>query len=267
MKKLLWIAVNYCSYAELDKLLFSISVAAANVPDISVHVAVADNTENNIQTIKTDWENIQVKSYSTPKNYGYLGGCRFVMSRISDISKYDYVVISNVDITVQKDCFVYLNKMNITDIGWIAPSIVSLSEKKDRNPKILTRQNKRHLQITKMLYICSCIYHWYVKYVYSKRKHVASIPQNMDIYAGHGSCMIFTKQAAIQNILHKYTPFLFCEEHFFAEEMRNAKLKVHYTPSICINDSDHINTGTMPGKQYCMLNRKAISFIINSYFL
>ncbi len=56
------------------------------------------------------------------------------------ISEFDFVILSNVDLTLEKNFFNNLLKLSVEkSIGWIAPRILSEKENRDRNPKILTR--------------------------------------------------------------------------------------------------------------------------------
>lgn len=246
MKKFLLICVNYKSDEALQLFLESVHRAAKNVKGLmQVDVKVADNSEDNV---------------------GYLGGARRELVQIEEktLELYDYLAISNVDLEMDDSFFKNLLDVPTQSAGWIAPSIISRSEHKDRNPKILHRQSKRHLQIARLIYIHPLIYRMYLALVYNRRNTQTQYDQQF-IYAGHGSFMLFTCPMVIRRCINKFTPFLFCEEHFFAEEMRTQNLKVLYTPKLIIYDSDHISTSSMPSKQYCQYNREAIQFIINHY--
>ena len=246
MKKFLLICVNYKSDEALRLFLESVHRAAECVKDlIQVDVKVADNSKDNV---------------------GYLGGARRELLQIDTkiLDTYDYLAISNVDLEMDESFFKNLLDVPTQSVGWIAPSILSRLEQKDRNPKILHRQSKRHMQIAKLIYIHPLIYRMYISLVYNRRKSQTRYDQQFS-YAGHGSFMLFTCPSVIRKCISKFTPFLFCEEHFFAEELRAQDLKVIYTPKLVIYDSDHISTSAMPSKQYCRYNREAIQFIIKNY--
>ena len=246
MKKFLLMCVNFKSDEALKNFLESVHRAAEQVKGkLQVDIKVADNSEDNV---------------------GYLGGARRELMRMDNntLDSYDYLAISNVDLIMDDSFFKKLLDIPTESIGWIAPSIISAAENKDRNPKILHRQSKRHMQIARLLYIHPLVYRLYVSLVYSRRK-AATHHERQTIYAGHGAFMLFTCPKVIRTCIKKFTPFLFCEEHFFAEELRAQNLKVLYTPELVIYDNDHISTSTLPSRKYCQYNREAIQFIISNY--
>ena len=267
MKKILLICVNYNSYDALQSFLKSVNCAAEQAKgQLQVDVAVADNSSEVQEVHTTNYKNICVTPYVTKKNLGYLGGVKYVFEHIADqiYQQYQYVAVSNVDLTIDESFFTHLAAIDTNNIGWIAPSILSEKEHKDRNPKILNRPSKRHMQIAKLIYIHPLVYSLYVRLFYRNRPE----PKNTNklIYAGHGSFMLFCKPQIIKEFIFNFKPFLFCEEHFFAEELRARSLKVEYHPELIVHDEDHVSTSTIPSRQYCQYNREAIQFILNTYF-
>ena len=153
MKKILIICVNYNSYDALHVFLESIDCAAKKVTQsMEIHVAIADNSSDIQEIEESVYPDIHIGKYVTKQNLGYLGGARFTLNKISetDYNGYDYIAISNVDVTLDPSFFAQLETINLSNVGWIAPSIISHKENKDRNPKILTRPSKRHLQLTRL---------------------------------------------------------------------------------------------------------------------
>lgn len=253
----------------LEKFLISVDQAAGNaISTVSAVVAVADNSTD-IRSISTDqYHYIKVQTYVTHANLGYLGGARFALGQINEkeYNNYNMVAICNVDLQIDDYFFERLAETKTDNIGWIVPSILSDAENKDRNPKILLRPSKRHMQLVKMIYLSPFVYALYVKLVYSKKGKTTTNSSATDIYAGHGSFLLFTAPKLIKACINKFEPFLFCEEHFFAEEMLHNNLKVVYQPQLIIHDSDHTSTSKLPQRSYCKYNRDAIQFIINTYF-
>ena len=65
------------------------------------------------------------------------------MQSIEDLSIYDYVAISNVDLLLKDDFLTQLSNLYVDkDIAWLAPKIWSNKEYRDRNPKIINRYSK-----------------------------------------------------------------------------------------------------------------------------
>lgn len=267
MRTILILCVNYNSYNELNSYLKSIDEAAQCVNDCVVKVLVADTTIENRQLISTAFNFISVEVVVCHENLGYIGGIRRLITSSGPI-RCDYTIVSNVDVILSSDFFVRLLAYPLTEeIGWIAPAIYSESESKDRNPKLVSRPSKRHLQLAKQLYIHPWIYNLYVTFVYKKRKPVTSVAQSSQtIYGGHGSFMIFTDFQFVAEAVSQYNAFLFCEENLFAEELRLRHKTVQYVPEISVNDLDHASTSKVRGITYCRWNRAALSFILNRYY-
>ena len=267
MKNIVILCVNYNSYHELNSYLKSIDEAAQYVNDCVVRILVADTTMDAILPISNVFSHISVDVVVCHENLGYIGGIRRLITNYAPISC-DYTIVSNVDVILPSDFFVHLLAYPLTEeIGWIAPTIYSESESKDRNPKLVSRPSKRHLQLAKQLYIHPWIYNLYVTFVYNKRKPVKSVANSKQtIYGGHGSFMIFTDFQFVAEAVSQYKAFLFCEENLFAEELYLRHKIVQYVPEISVNDLDHASTSKLRGTTYCRWNRAALSFILNRYY-
>ena len=149
--KILIVAVNFNSYDKLNDYLSSIEKAALIDKDSEVTVRIADNSTKKedfffqSQVISLSIENLD--------NLGYFGGASYIINNIQNTLVYDYVIISNVDVTLQSDFFVELKKINIpTNTGWIVPSIFSKLIKEDKNPSVLKRYSYLKLKILKFTY-------------------------------------------------------------------------------------------------------------------
>lgn len=270
MKYILIVCVNYNSYPELSDYLASIeaSVAACPLP-CRVDVWVADNSSEKEVVDTTQYKHIRVQ-VKPLDNLGYLGGAAAVINNLANLADYDFVIISNVDILLRPSFFECLlhyadNKLE-KNIVWIAPRIYSLSEKRDRNPKVQNRYTRWKLRILWAMYRFPVFHYLYFKLIYSRRKNVCSNCLEQDIYAGHGSFMIFTNSffEAIGKI--SYPIFLFGEELFFAEAIRSLGMKVRYVPSIEIDDMDHVSTSKMKSQFYYSCNKQALRFILKEYY-
>ena len=115
MKRIAILCVSYNSDKERDKYIASINAAAKNASEkVNVDIIIANNTKDN--------------------NPGYFGAIKQLMEK-NDIRKYDYCIISNVDLTIEDNFFHKLAEYDCPpDTGWIAPQIWSQAEERDRNP-------------------------------------------------------------------------------------------------------------------------------------
>lgn len=270
MTKILLVPVNFNSYTELASYIESVETAYSMCPNYALNLTVyiADNS--------TTIENILIPqntniSYLVNRNgnLGYFGGIKKVLEKITDITEYDYVVFSNVDLTISKTFFAALLNNDSKNVGWIAPRIWSSVEERDKNPKILNRYTKRKLQLLKLLWRHPILHKIYTQTLYKRKKktkYTHSRAHPKEIYAGHGSFIILTRDFFIHYPELNYPIFLFGEEIFLAELCRKRNLKVIYRPELIIYDSEHISTSKMGGKFYYKCNFDAIEYLLKNFY-
>lgn len=266
-KKVLIICVNYNSYGELGQFLDSVEKSAENAVGTHVEVIIADNS--------TIYEDVDVTSFQmitvTQQKYdnlGYLGGAQAVINNVKDILQYKYVIVSNVDLEFKRDTLSKLQAYNICDdIAWIAPDIYSEKFQKGLNPNVLSRYKSWKLKTLKLSYN-KFLYFLYERLYYAK-KNKASISQpfsEMDIYAGHGSCIILTANffKCYQQI--NYPVFLYGEELYFAELILKKGMRVRYVPKIKLCTVGGVSTSKMPTKNFFRYNIEAINYILKTFY-
>ena len=252
--KLLIVCVNYNSYSELTSYVTSINFAVSKVRNIQVDISIADNS--------TSVEEVTYDSYS----YVKVSVTQTVINSIANILDYDYVAISNVDITVAENFFINLENIIIAqDVAWIAPKIFSKVENRDRNPKVISRYSKKKLQLLYYMYKIPVLYYLYTMSAYQCKKLQVNYPE-IDIYAGHGSFILLTRSFFEYNRKIEYPIFLFGEELFLAEIVMKAGKKVRYVPNLVIEDNEHISTSTLKKKTYFKYNRESIKYILDTFY-
>lgn len=151
------------------------------------------------------------------------------------------------------------------NVGWIAPQIYSEQEHRDKNPKVIKRYSKNKLRILRVLYKYPLFHKIYTLSLYRMKKNRSQYP-SMDIYAGHGAFMIFTKKMMETYPLIQYPIFLFGEELYFAEIIARAHLKVRYEPSLKVYDEEHVSTSLMKSSLYYKCNFDALTYILDTYY-
>lgn len=264
MKHIAIYCVNYQSYESLGNYLNSIDTAMEGINgSMKLSVLVADNTT---PAVAIDYQprHFVLKIFPTGENKGYFGAIRFLMETVNP-QDFEYSVVSNVDVLMEKDFFMKLYRLT-TDIqiGWIAPQIYSYAEQRDRNPKIMHRYVRRKLQVMRMLFRCPPLYNLYTHSVYKSKKLVHHDPG--EIYAGHGSFIILTQQYFRRCGIIDYPVFLFCEEIYLGEQCCQHGLKVIYDPTLRVTDAEHASTSTFKRSKYCQYNYKALSYILDTYY-
>lgn len=270
MKSVLFVCVNYNTNELLNNYIKSIDKAKSllNCP-LRIAVLIGDNSEvfdpvrNNLN------KDISVSHINNKSNLGYIGGAtRAIKESNIDLNSYDYVIISNVDLKISETFFRKMMNLNIgPEIGWIAPRIFSEKEKKDRNPKIIKRPSVAKMKMTALMYRFPLIYYIYSNTIYKNSDKNSSNFSNNNIYAGHGSFMIFTNSFIKKNINFSFPGFLFGEEIFFAELIRMSQLKTIYIPKLIVNDIDHASTRKLKKAIFYKMNYQSIKIITEKFFL
>lgn len=263
MINVLIVAVNYNSYKELEGYLRTIEDAASGVENVTVDVTIADNSSNYVDVEASRYRHIVIRQIKFD-NIGYLGAAQKVVNESAE--EYDYVAISNVDLKIGAGFFRELSNHKQDDkTAWIAPSIYSHDENRDRNPKVLERYSKRKLQLLYYMYRYPVLFYLYTATAY-KRKKLAPHYDEMDIYAGHGSFMLLTKNFFRKYDKIEYPIFLFGEELYLAELVRKAGMHVRYMPNLKVEDNEHVSTSKMKKKFYFKCNTESIKYILETFY-
>lgn len=269
MKEIAIFCVNYNSYGELSNYIHSIeeSVKHAQEGSLSVDLYIADNTEHDAKDIPTHYIYIRHTTvYPFHKNLGYFGAIKEMMGE-AYLSTYDFVIISNVDMTLRPNTLERLCSLTIEKgTGWIAPSILSQRTGKDLNPRAAHGYTSRKLCLMIWLYRHPRLYTLYTKTLHKLRRKTTRTLNRSNIYAGHGSFIVLTKEYVKQCGLIDYPPFLYGEEIYVAEECRSHGLSVCYEPTVCIDDIGRVSTGKAPQEVFYQWNIEALSYITEKYY-
>lgn len=262
---ILIVAVNYNTYQALYDYLKKVeeSVESCTVP-IVLKVIVADNStkREGIDVTQYTRLTLEVRNFD---NLGYLGAAQAVINSLDDITEYDFVAISNVDLSLDKSFFNTLATCEFPkETGWIAPSIFSLQEGRDK--KKLTRSPRWKFTMMMLIYKYPLLYRLYYATAYKRRRTSTNVTEERDVYAGHGAFILLTKRFfQTYKTLH-YPIFLFCEENYIAELIRKDGMTVRYVPSLKIWDSEHISVGKINVRRQCKLNYEALAYIRKNFY-
>lgn len=272
------VAVCYNSYDEAINLIESIKIASQQAENVNLSVIVCDNSnKGNSNQLKSKLELYQYY-YIKLDNIGYFPAFNRGVQELSKINKnhqFDYLIVTNVDLILDKNFFRELNSFKSNDnIGVIAPSILSNQTQEDINPKIFIRPGKLKL---KGLYYGFQNLWFYMLYTNlsikkaeargaKKLSNKLSYPSGTTMYAAHGSIMIFTNYYFGAGATIDYPRFLFGEEVFVAEEARKYKLLTVYCPEMIVYDKEHGSTSKENHKFISLEHVKSYKYLIENYF-
>lgn len=240
MKSIHFIAVNYKSYAAAERFIRSVDAAAAACKDFNAVVSVIDNGAE-ITWQPPVAEHIKCELIAFEENLGYLGAAQQVWNTAS--TDYDFTAICNVDLELAPDFLQQLYALEAIDnCGWLAPDIYTAATQRHENPFMNRRPKKINFIIWKAIYSSTLLYRIYSAISALKRRgaHNSNV---CDIYAGHGSFMLFTNEFAKQNPEIHFPGFMYCEELFLAELIRTCSMRTIYNPHLRIVNIGKVSTG------------------------
>ena len=269
MLSVLYVIVNYNSEEDTLRYLQSIQDSQGSKPS-AIDIVLVDNSTTKSKELRDaiSLMNLSITILDSA-NVGYFGAFKVALEYVgyTKVSTYDHVIISNVDLEMTKDFFSKLESINIaSDIGVIAPSIVSKHRHNDLNPKIITKPTKSKILRNYLLFKYPFLFKFYAKLSDKRIKHNTIQHATQTIYAPHGSFIIFNQVFFKQGGIIDYPVFLFGEEMYVAESMKAMNLKVQYNPNIKILDFDHGSTSKENTSFISTEHRKALKYILRNYY-
>lgn len=225
---------------------------------------------------------------NAPENLGYFGGAQKALESLQEDKTQtfpEFVIISNTDIHIQDNSFIdRLGSLSLKEnCAILAPKIVSELSCKDQNPYMIHRPKKWRMHFYKwifatpglnILYPLLAVIKKNIQLYCSKRgqtnatsKQLIQLDKNCrEIYAPHGSFMIFTRAYFQFGGTFLHQPFLFGEEITVAEFARNKDLSVLYCPILQVYHEEHVTTGLIPSKKIRNYIAEASRYCADQYF-
>jgi len=271
--KVLFFVINYNTDDHVIRLLESI-ITANKFTNLDINVHVIDNSKKTKDDEDTFRKRVQSKGaflHSSGDNLGYFG-CIPIAQDILKQTDADCVVYCNPDLFLSSDFFVELKSV-LNYKGVVAPSIISIEEGFDQNPKYINRLSRFKMCRLKVIFSNSFLYLLYFGIyrfkellfsIKSKRKHNFST-QMFSIYAPHGAIFIFTDVSFFKN-LSPYPCFLFGEEIYIAEEAMRNGINIYYTPGVKVYDSRHASISKLNNNYIRKLHYRSIDYLLKNYY-
>lgn len=254
--KIVWICVNYRSYPSVEHFLRSMDrvfPGGAELQVILVDNSLKEDEPSGFAEFLAGL-GLNVFWVRTYENLGYFGAVNRAMLVAADaIAEANWTIVSNVDMELRDSgFFLYLIQKNADSInGIIAPAIRSLSSGRNLNPQMKYRPSA-----IRMLFYAIVFSNYWTQNAYNclswvKHKVKSAIrlglrgveAEETEIYAGHGSCLVFSRYFFERGGNFLYPSFLFNEEIFLAEMAIQNGFSVLYAPRLEIYDFEHVGTG------------------------
>ncbi len=269
---ILIITVNYKDSKPTEKLVNSIINCKISS---SLKILIIDNesSEDSFLSLKTIRKktNLDIEIIRSVNNTYYWGGISMGLKKYNNILKnYDWIIACNNDIEFNDNTFfekLYNFKENSYSI--IAPKIISSLTNKDLNPfmtKPISFIYNIYYSIYYLNFFTSKIVHKIgrlIKLMKSSSRLKNSI--NFQIYAGHGSCIIFNK-IFFSNGGYLDTGFtMYGEEVSTAEIAKKVNSLIYYIPSLSLIHNEHQTTGKSSFKDNFLHSKKTYYYLKKKY--
>jgi GT2 family glycosyltransferase len=275
VQTVLLICVKYGSDAETSRYLASLRRLHAQ--QSSLQVLVVDNTV--VPGPAQPLTDSNVTLVRAKENFGYFGGARHGLSIfLQEHPMPDWVIVSNVDLVIEDSQF--LNKLAALPprprMGVVAPSIRSALTGKDQNPFMLNRPPAWRMHAYKWMYrswltlnayeVASAMIHKALSLV--RRRTTAGLERNSgaQIYAPHGSFLIFSREYFRAGGSLDFPCFLFGEEVYLAESLRQCRLEAVYEPSLQIIHQEHTSTKRVKSRRLARAVAASAAYCADTYF-
>jgi len=261
--------VFYDNREEVEKYIMEVNTISNGMVDIIL--VVNSDKENIVQTMKEDLKLQGVKCFQIVnygENVGYLNTMLKTI-KCRDVECYDYVILSNTDISYETiDFFEKLCANDYSsDIGCIAPSVFVPVENWYSNPHYLYRIPKRKIEKLSNLFSVPQLAKIYLKLseVKSKAKKTDKKPSCF-VYSPHGCYMIFTKEFIKLIRGYEYGVKLYSEESAIGELLLRHGLKCFYDETIQVRHLVSTTTGKMNYKHRFAAWKESLDYILKEFY-
>ncbi len=270
--KILFILVLYYNDEEA-KTFFKTQLTMQSCQDYQV--LLVNNGSNSLEKLVSAFKGEQnVEIIGAGENLGYFGGAAYALDyfRRKYTTLPSHVIISNMDLEFVEPSFLenLINEKSNFDLA--GPSIISASSHVDLNPFSKTIYSKSKLHFLKFIFSFYPFYLIYQTMSLIKRKfkgsNIGSSPSNNleDVYALHGSFMVFRPGFFEKGGNFNFGSFLYGEELFVAEQARRKAMRSVFLPSLKLIHKEHTTTGTYKSRKHIGFMKDSINYLLKNFF-
>ncbi len=266
MNRILFLAVNYRSNDDALRLAESID----RLEDRErIDLLIVDNSD------PPDREHLIYRRERTGfalvgdgRNRGYFGGAYYGLCAYESGGgeRPEWVIVGNCDLQPAADDLVarldaLAPQCAREKIGVLAPTIRSARSGADQNPFYPEAPSARRYLGLSMLFRSYPLAIAYRLLAHGRQRLKtksdvgaagvleARDPRARDIFAGHGSCMLFHRCFFEAGGTLEYQPFLYCEEVHVGAQARRLGVRVRYEPTLSFDHREHGAIRLFPNKQ------------------
>jgi GT2 family glycosyltransferase len=232
----------------------------------------ADGSAGRLEQAAAKFTNIAI--LASPTNRGYFGGAKWALNQyLARHPLPDWVIVCNNDIILDdRDFLRMLLERDPRNEGVLAPAVISSLTGHDSNPMITTKPGRIRLMRYRFLLSTYSIARLTQRIAPLARKLRYSIPggrsgrcDRRQIYAPHGSLIIFSRRYFETGGTIDDGSFLFAEEFSVAETCRRLDLPVVHDPSLRVRHNDSQTTGRRLTRDMYQFQKQGLQYAIRTY--
>jgi GT2 family glycosyltransferase len=274
-KPALLVTVNYKGEQSTLELLASLS-RLNEFSSLDVIVVDNDSGEENLSQLKaslTSLPNVQLLVSAT--NRGYFGAAKFAYDHYLGQGHElpDWTIVCNHDVVLgDPDFLLKLSSEDWRSAGVLAPRIRLAETGADQNPFMLNPPNwwrRFTMRFYSSCYPFGLLWDWLsrrkssLRNVFSSGLRPPGRPQQ--IYAAHGSFLIFSRSYFMAGGVLDDTLFLFGEEIAVAETCRKLRLKICYAPALQVLHDEHSSVGLGMSRAAYRYHKQSVRHLFSKY--
>ena len=264
------IAVSVICYDNENEVLEFANKLSRQKDSEKIMLLVTCNKCKNVEQLRENLSKIKIFSqvFDAKQNLGYLPGCLYGFKSYS--GEYKWSVISNTDIDFVSDEFFakFLNKHYDSQIACIGPDITVRATGKHQNPFAASRPSNALMKLRKVVYSNYGLYRLYGWLSKIKNKIINHETQitNKYVYGVHGSVIILKKECVDKFIDDDIQIFMYGEELYIAEKLRESQLLSYYDTNLKIIHNENQVTGKIASPKKQEWSSQSINFLVDRYW-
>lgn len=219
------------------------------VNNFNIDVCVTYNAGDRYSYLIERLKEYNVICFNPNKNLGYLNGCLYGIKQLENINQYDWICICNTDIRMDSSLFfnTLTEKKYSKDVWCVAPRITLLGSDIDQNPFLVKRISKKKFTFLRTIYSGKILFSVYCFMGVLKKtfnnKTSENVTKKQFIYSAHGCFFILQPKCIKRLLLDNNEIFLYGEEIYISEVIRQERKKVIYDPELRIEHNENQSTG------------------------
>lgn len=268
------VCVNYNNSQETMQFVHNIQKQNNNTAICVIVVENSDNTKEKIhlENLMKHDDLPDVHLVQTESNLGYLNGMfygvQYYKAHVNQTLP-KWITFCNTDIEItDANFYKKVSTHEYEESIWcIAPSVYSTTTESYQNPHYKTRISKRKLNRIIQISKNGFLFGMYTKLADLKAKEKKKEKESSQyVYAAHGCFfMLHSDFFSALKDLH-YPAFLYSEEAFIAESIRENNKKVYYDDSLEVHHYEHSTTSLLGNKRRAKYIHQSLTYIRDTFY-